>query len=65
MKDKAAASSAAAAGGRGRAYGSRGGKPKPDIPIVQSTGAEQAVSEEEFAELLKMAEQMKASKKKG
>ncbi|WP_334077922.1 DnaD domain protein [Paenibacillus sanfengchensis] len=65
VKDKVAASSNATAGGQGRTYGSRGAKPKPEIPIVQSTGAEQAVSEEEFAELLKMAEQMKASKKKG
>lgn len=52
------------AGGRSRAYG-RPGAIKPDIPIVQSSASEGAISEEEFAELLKMAEQMQASKNKG
>lgn len=66
VKEKTAAQTSPAAGnGRGRTYGGRTAKPKPEIPIVQSSGGEQGVSEEEFAELLKMAERMKASKKKG
>ncbi|MFD3260355.1 helicase DnaB [Paenibacillus lentus] len=52
------------AAGKSRAYG-RTGSAKPDIPIVQSSANEGEVSEEEFAELLKMAEQMQASKNKG
>lgn len=56
----------AAAGGRPRTY-NRNAKFKPEIPIVQSTSPEQdgGVSEEEFAELIKMAELMQASKKNG
>lgn len=52
-------------GGRGRTYANRGAKPKPEIPIVEKSGGDQAVSEEEFAELLKMAEQMQAGKPRG
>lgn len=66
VQTQAQAQSPASGSGRGRTYGGRGpAKPKPEIPIVQSTGGDQGVSEEEFAELLKMAERMKASKKKG
>ncbi|MNJ59749.1 hypothetical protein D3C77_554470 [compost metagenome] len=53
------------ASGRGRTYNRGAGVAKPDIPIVQSSGDEGGVSEEEFAELLKMAEQMQANKNKG
>ncbi|MEF2968525.1 DnaD domain protein [Paenibacillus sp. M1] len=65
VKEKAAAGPAPAGNGRGRSYNGRGAKPKPEIPIVESTGGERGVSEEEFAELLKMAERMQSSKKKG
>lgn len=66
VKDKTAGNAAAAGGAkRGRTYGNRGAKPKPDIPIVQQSGDDQALSEEEFAELIKMAEQMQAKKQKG
>ncbi|MNJ41660.1 hypothetical protein D3C77_365890 [compost metagenome] len=51
------------AAGRSRSYGRAAAK--PDIPIVQSSANEGEVTEEEFAELLKMAEQMQASKNKG
>ncbi|MOA28932.1 hypothetical protein D3C78_1499100 [compost metagenome] len=51
---------------RGRSYaGARGNNVKPDIPIVENTATEQAVSEEELAELLKMAERMQARKNNG
>ncbi|AWB45856.1 helicase DnaB [Paenibacillus sp. CAA11] len=54
-----------AAGGRGKSY-ARSGKVKPDIPIVQSTNTgEEGVSEEEFAELIKMAQQMQTGHSKG
>lgn len=66
LKDKIPAQpSASTGGGRGRTYGNRNAKPKPDMPIVQNTGEERALSEEEFEEMLKFAEQMKANKKKG
>ncbi|WP_138495226.1 helicase DnaB [Paenibacillus pinistramenti] len=54
-----------AAGGRGRSY-SRSGKAKPEIPIVQSAASpdDKTLSEDEFAELLKMAEQMQNNQKK-
>lgn len=55
---------AASSGGRARTYGSGGAKPKPEIPIVERAGAETAVSEEEFAELMKMAERMQSGKHK-
>ncbi|WP_068620095.1 DnaD domain protein [Paenibacillus tuaregi] len=59
-------SAASASGVRPRSY-SRNAKLKPEIPIVQSTlpEAEAAVTEEEFAELIKMAEMMQANKKNG
>ena len=63
-KVKEKASGGASGGGRARAYGSRGAKPKPEIPIVERTGAEPTVSEEEFAELIKMAERMQSGKHK-
>lgn len=51
---------------RGRTYaGGRGNSAKPNIPIVESTAGAQPVSEEEFAELMKLAEQMKMNKNKG
>lgn len=56
---------AAKAPGRGRTYARGTGSAKPDIPIVQSSEGNGSVTEEEFAELLKMAEQMQASKNKG
>ncbi|MNW47355.1 hypothetical protein D3C74_246820 [compost metagenome] len=62
VKEKAAGSTSS--GGRARTYGGRGAKPKPEIPIVERTGAETAVSEEEFAELIKMAERMQSGKHK-
>ncbi|MNN22614.1 hypothetical protein D3C81_1359780 [compost metagenome] len=65
MKDKVAAKNTSSTASRGRSYSGRSGNVKPDIPIVEDQTAEQAVSEEEFAELLKMAEQMQASKNKG
>lgn len=50
---------------RSRTYTSRNAKPKPEIPIVERSGeSPQGVSEEEYAELLRMAEQMKAHKKR-
>ncbi|ANS75624.1 helicase DnaB [Paenibacillus yonginensis] len=56
--------STAAAGGRSRNY-SRGNKAKPEIPIVPSAvNTDKTLSEEEFAELLKMAEQMQNGQKK-
>lgn len=60
VKDKAAGGAK-----RGRSYAGRSAKPKPEIPIVQQSGDDQALSEEEFAELIKMAEQMQAKKQKG
>lgn len=63
VKEKTAGT-ASAGGGRARSYGSRGAARKPEIPIVQSRGDERSVSEEEFAELIKMAERRKASKQK-
>lgn len=67
VKDKSAgASSGTAAGsGRGRTYNNRGAKPKPEIPIVERTAGEQSVSDEDFAEMLKLAERTQANKKKG
>lgn len=66
VQTQAQTQTSASGASRGRTYGGRGAaKPKPEIPIVQSSGGDQGVSEEEFAELLKMAERMKASKKKG
>ncbi|WP_068783357.1 DnaD domain protein [Paenibacillus phocaensis] len=65
VKEKVKEKSAGAAGGgRARSYGSRGTKPKPEIPIVERASAEAAVSEEEFAELIKMAERMQSGKHK-
>ncbi len=63
-KVKEKSSGAASGGGRARTYGSRGTKPKPEIPIVERTGQETAVSEEELAELIKMAERMQSGKHK-
>ncbi|GIP59992.1 helicase DnaB [Paenibacillus woosongensis] len=60
-KEKSSGAAPQAAAGRSRAYG-RTGTVKPDIPIVESSANGDAVTEEEFAELLKMAEQMQASK---
>src|SRR5690606_32262254 len=60
-KEKSSGAAPQAAPGRSRAYG-RTGTVKPDIPIVESSANGDAVTEEEFAELLKMAEQMQASK---
>ncbi|MNZ94085.1 hypothetical protein D3C78_1131860 [compost metagenome] len=65
VKDKVAAKNTTSTASRGRSYAGRSGNVKPDIPIVGNQNTEQAVSEEEFAELIKMAEQMQASKNKG
>lgn len=56
---------AASGGGRSRTYGSKSARVKPDIPIAKESGAANAVSEEEFEEMLRMAAEMQASKKKG
>ncbi|MEK4512604.1 helicase DnaB [Paenibacillus sp. FSL K6-2524] len=67
VKDKVAAASTggAAGAGRGRTYSNRGVKPKPEIPIVERSSGEQSVSDEDFAEMLKLAEQTQASKNRG
>lgn len=66
LKDKLSGQQTKAGDNRTRSYASRSVRNKPDIPIVERTGNSQAeVSEEEYAELMKMAEQMKAHKKKG
>ncbi|MDO7907046.1 DnaD domain protein [Paenibacillus sp. JX-17] len=62
VKGKNAASGGSAP--RNRGYAGRQGKLKPEIPIVQDEAGGDAVSEEEFEELLRMAEQMQAGKKK-
>ncbi|MNE54055.1 hypothetical protein D3C81_1949080 [compost metagenome] len=64
VKDKVAAKNSSAAASKGRAYSGRSGNVKPNIPIVESTAGTQPVSDEEMAELMKLAEQMKASKNK-
>ncbi|WP_018754070.1 DnaD domain protein [Paenibacillus sanguinis] len=63
VKEKTAGA-AAAGSPRPRNYGGRSAKAKPEIPIVQQTVEDAAVSEEEFAELVKMAERRKANKQK-
>lgn len=63
VKEKAAGT-AAAGNPRPRTYGGRSAKAKPEIPIVQQTVEDEAVSEEEFAELVRMAERRKANKQK-
>lgn len=56
---------AGAAGTRTRTYG-KGTKPKPEIPIVQDAVADSdAISEEEFEEMMRFAQQMQASKQQG
>lgn len=56
---------AGAAGTRTRTYG-KGTKAKPEIPIVQDISTDgDAVSEEEFEEMMRFAQQMQASKQKG
>lgn len=66
VKEKKSGGQGTASAGRSRSsYSNRGAKGKPEIPIVEKTVQDQGVSEEEFAELLKMAEQMQASKKNG
>ena len=37
-------------------------KPKPEIPIMESSAEERGVSDEEFAEMLKLAERMQSGK---
>ncbi|SEU19350.1 DnaD domain protein [Paenibacillus sp. NFR01] len=62
----AAGSRSAPAAGRPRAYGKNQARAaKPEIPIVLDDGASGAVSEEEFAAMMKKAAEIKASKKKG
>jgi len=56
---------AAAGGARTRTYGGKTVKMKPDIPLAQEDGQGGDVSEEEFEEMLRMAAEMQASKKKG
>jgi replication initiation and membrane attachment protein len=56
----------ATSGARGRNNYSRGNKAKPEIPIVPSAAnKDETLSEEEFAELLKMAERMQNGQNKG
>lgn len=55
-----------AAGGRTRTYNRSGNRqPKPEIPVALDDGSAGAVSEEEFAAMMKKAAEIKASKKKG
>ncbi|CAM3046941.1 DnaD domain protein [Paenibacillus sediminis] len=63
VKSRQAAGTYASASPRTRSY-NKTAKSKPEIPIVQSTEQGETVSEEEFAALIRMAEQMQASKKK-
>ncbi|MGF7047089.1 replication initiation and membrane attachment protein [Paenibacillus sp. DS2015] len=63
VKGKQAAA-AASGGGRARSYG-KAVKMKPEIPIVQDNGEDNTVSEEEFEQMMKMAAEMQANKKKG
>ncbi|MDR0268280.1 helicase DnaB [Paenibacillus sp.] len=56
---------AASGGGRTRTYGNKSARLKPEIPIAQENHAMDTVSEEEFEEMLRMAAEMQASKKKG
>ncbi|MDT0125807.1 DnaD domain protein [Paenibacillus sp. RRE4] len=56
---------AGAAGTRTRTYG-KGTKAKPEIPIVQDISQDgEHVSEEEFEEMMRFAQEMQASKQKG
>ncbi|MDO3411038.1 DnaD domain protein [Saccharibacillus sp. CPCC 101409] len=50
-------------GGRARTSG-KASRGKPELPIVQNSPVQTAVSDEEFAEYVRMAEEMKASKNK-
>ncbi|WP_151737263.1 DnaD domain protein [Paenibacillus tengchongensis] len=65
VKGKGAGAAAGAGGTRQRNY-AKGNRPaKPEIPISVDDGTAGAVSEEEFAAMMKMAADIKASKKKG
>ncbi|MNV56605.1 hypothetical protein D3C71_1488970 [compost metagenome] len=62
VKGKGSAGSSA----RQRTYAKSGARPaKPEIQMAVDDGQAGAVSEEEFAEMMKMAASIKASKKKG
>lgn len=65
VKNKVATQNTSPTASRGRSYAGRSGNVKPKIPIVESTAEAAPVSDEEMAELMKLAEQMKASKNKG
>lgn len=56
---------AASGGARTRTYGGKTVKMKPEIPIAEENGQGEDVSQEEFEEMLRMAAEMQASKKKG
>lgn len=63
-KSDSAAAAPSSSSSRGKAY-PRGAKARPQIPIVESSSKDSgSVSEEEFAELLKLAERMQSSQKK-
>lgn len=64
LKKELSATAKPKAASRGRGYARNVVPTKPEIPIVQRSQDEGTVSEEEFAELLKMAEQIQASKNK-
>lgn len=55
---------AAAAASRTRSY-AKGGKVKPDIPVALESAQGDVVTEEEYEEMLRLAEEMQASKKRG
>lgn len=56
---------AASSSGRSRSYGNKAVKLKPEIPIPDPDVQQEAVSEEEFEELLRMAAEIQAGKRKG
>lgn len=66
VKGKNAATSSGGQGRQRTAYNRGGNRPaKPEITISADDGQSGAVSEEEFAEMMKKAAEMKAKKKKG
>ena len=54
----------AAASSRTRTY-AKGAKAKPEIPVASGTAKGEAVSEEDFEQMMKLAAELQASKKKG
>lgn len=62
-QDNPARKASAPSGGRARTQ-SKASRGKPELPIVQNTPVQTAVSDAEFAEYVRLAEEMKASKNK-